>query len=150
MLSKSSKYAVRAVLYITCSSSKEKKIGTKEIADTLDIPAPFLAKTLQLLSKNKIISSVKGPHGGFYLTKDNQEKSIFDIIDCIDGQHIFEECFLGYPECSDIAPCVVHDVYSPFKKKLLKKLKTKTILEMAKESAENFNSFETFISDNPS
>ena len=47
MLSKSSKYAIRAVLYISNYSSKKSKIGSIQIADELNIPAPFLAKTLQ-------------------------------------------------------------------------------------------------------
>lgn len=137
MLSKSSKYAIRAVLFITCSSSENKKVGTMKIAETLNIPAPFLAKTLQELSKNKIISSIKGPHGGFYLTDENKERTIFEIIDCIDGQHKFEECFLGYPECNDTNPCVVHDVYAPFKANLFEKLKNKTIVQMASENEKN-------------
>ncbi|MDG2193255.1 MAG: Rrf2 family transcriptional regulator [Polaribacter sp.] len=147
MLSKSSKYGIRAVLYLASTASPTKNIGTKEIAATLNIPAPFLAKTLQQLSKKKIISSIKGPHGGFFMTNNNLEKSIFDIIYCIDGQHKFEECFLGYPECSDLEPCVVHDVYSPLKKSLLQRLKTKTILEMAKESTTPFDSLENLIAD---
>lgn len=93
MLSKSSKYAIRAVLYIANNTSEKKKIGSKEVAETLEIPAPFLAKTLQELTKAEIISSMKGPNGGFYLTDKNEQKSLFDIIDCIDNAHKFEECF---------------------------------------------------------
>ncbi len=149
MLSKPSKYGIRAVLYLASTAPIAKNIGTKEIAATLNIPAPFLAKTLQQLSKKKIISSIKGPNGGFFMTKNNLEKSIFDIIYCIDGQYKFEECFLGYPECNEIKPCVVHDVYSPLKKQLLQRLKTKTILEMSKENPDTFHSLENLISDEP-
>jgi len=146
MLSKSSKYAIQAVLHIACAASNKKKIGSKEIANVLNIPAPFLAKTLQELSKNRIISSIKGPNGGFYLTKSNQEKSIFDIINCIDGEHKFEECFLGYSKCSDDNPCVVHDLYTTYEKSLLLTLKNKTIIEMARENKRNVNTFENLIS----
>lgn len=41
MLSKSGKYAIRAVLYISNHSNKNNKIGSKEIANKLHIPAPF-------------------------------------------------------------------------------------------------------------
>lgn len=139
MLSKSSKYAIRAVLYISTYSNKNNKIGSKQIAEELHIPAPFLAKTLQELTKKDIISSVKGPHGGFYLTPKNNKKTLFDIIECIDGLHKFENCFLGQEECNDINPCVIHHLYLPFKSKLIERLKTKTIVEMADENAENNN-----------
>ena len=137
MLSNSSQYAIRAVLYLTNNASKENKIGSKQIANDLEMPAPFLAKTLQELTKKNIISSVKGPHGGFYLTKANEKKSLYNIIDCVDNVEKFNQCYLGQVECSDEKPCVVHSLYVPFKNKLIEKLKNKTILEMANEFAKN-------------
>lgn len=137
MLSKSSKYAIRAVLFISNYSTRHTKIGSKQIAEELNIPAPFLAKILQELTKKDIISSVKGPNGGFYLTPKNTKKTLFNIIECINGFHKLESCFLGQKECSDINPCVIHHIYVPFKNKLLDNLKTKTIVEMADEYAKN-------------
>lgn len=46
---------------------------------------------------------------------------------------------LGQLECNDEKPCVVHHIYKPFKIELIKNLKTKSILEMAKEYAKNNN-----------
>ena len=57
MLSKSSKYAIRAVLFLAIESSKDKKMSSKLIAEELKIPAPFLAKTLQELAKKNILNS---------------------------------------------------------------------------------------------
>lgn len=139
MLSKASKYAIRAVLLMVNSSNETNKIGSKKIAAELNIPAPFLAKTLQELTKNNIISSVKGPHGGFFLSKENENKTLFDIIDCLDDVEKFDRCYLGKIECSEEKPCVVHHLYYPFKNELITKLKTKTILEMAEEFATNNN-----------
>ncbi|PWG05088.1 RrF2 family transcriptional regulator [Polaribacter aquimarinus] len=139
MLTKSSKYAIRAVLYLTNTGSVYNKMGAKQIAEKLEIPAPFLAKTMQELSRNKIITSVKGPNGGFYLTIGNKKKTLYDIIAAIDNIDKFEECFLGQLECNEDRPCVVHHLYTPFKNKLLTKLKTKSILEMAKEFDANNN-----------
>ncbi|AUC23168.1 transcriptional regulator [Polaribacter sejongensis] len=143
MLSNSSKYAIRAVLYLTEKASVDNKIGSKKVANDLMMPAPFLAKTLQELTKKNIISSVKGPHGGFYLTEANEKNSLFDIIDCIDGVEKFNECYLGQAECSSENPCVVHHLYAPFKDKLISKLKKKTILEMSMEYVKNNNIINT-------
>lgn len=139
MLSKASKYAISAVLYLTNTATREKKLSAKEIAKKLDIPAPFLAKTLQELTKREIISSVKGPRGGFYLSVKNRKKTIFDIIASIDSVDKFDTCFLGQLDCNERKPCVVHHLYAPFKEVLLKKLQTKTIMEMSKEYAKNSN-----------
>ena len=144
MLSKASKYAITAVLHLAKKASKENKLGSKQLADQLNIPAPFLAKTLQELSKKGIISSTKGPHGGFYLTKENEKKTLFNIIDCLDDIEKFNQCYLGQPDCSDDKPCVVHHLYLPFKNELIKKLEEKTILEMANEYTSNNNNSSAF------
>lgn len=139
MLTRSSKNAIRAVLYLTNEGSINNKMSSKQIALDLEIPAPFLAKTMQELTKHNIVTSVKGPKGGFFLSGKNRNKTLFDIIATIDNVDKFEECFLGQTECDETKPCVVHHLYAPFKKKLLNKLKTKSILEMAQEYAMNNN-----------
>ena len=85
MLSKSSKYAIRAVLHLSLNSNENKKYSPKKIAEMINIPAPFLAKTLQELTKRNIISSTKGRNGGFYLTKADKLNPMLSIVDCIDG-----------------------------------------------------------------
>ncbi|AOW16716.1 hypothetical protein LPB03_04205 [Polaribacter vadi] len=137
MLSKASKYAIAAVLYLTNNATKEQKIGSKIIAEKLELPAPFLAKTMQELTKKGLIKSVKGPHGGFYLSKKDKENTVYEIIDCVDDITKFDQCYLGQSECSEENPCVVHYLYVPFKNELLNKFKNKTILEMATEFAKN-------------
>ena len=52
MLSNTSKYAIRAVIYLALYSTKEKKVGIKEVASELDIPSPFLGKILQQLARH--------------------------------------------------------------------------------------------------
>lgn len=126
MLSNASKYAIRAVVFIA-KNAQVRKCRAQEIADSLDIPAPFLSKILQELTKKKIISSVKGPNGGFFVSQENKEKTILEIIESIDGIHKFNECFLGELECNDKNPCMVHHLYSPFKEGVLSKLNSKTI-----------------------
>jgi len=134
MLSNSCKYAVRAILYLAYNSSESKKVGSKVIAEKISIPAPFLAKIFQKLSKEKIIRSAKGPHGGFYLTETELSKTLFDVVKCIDGLSLFENCFLGLPKCSDENPCAIHNIVSPCKKHLRHELSDKSIAEIAEET----------------
>ena len=134
MLSNSCKYAIRAILYLAFSSSESNKIGSKLVAENIGVPAPFLAKIFQLLSKEKIIRSVKGPNGGFYLTELELSKNLLDVVKCIDGLDVFDHCFLGLPRCSDENPCTVHNLVAPWKRSLRAELETKTIAEFAEDT----------------
>ncbi|MGV6845122.1 MAG: RrF2 family transcriptional regulator [Lutibacter sp.] len=133
MLSRASKYAILSTLYLAQNSSKDKKIGVKKIANELEVPSPFLAKLFQQLVHARIISSVKGPNGGFFITKKNGEKTVCDIIEHIDGLNKLNECFLGLNECDGENPCPVHFIVEPFKKNLLGKFRDKNIRELSEE-----------------
>ena len=133
MLSNASQYAIRSMLYLAMYSNDEQKIGVKKMADALETPKPFLAKLLQKLSRDELVTSLKGPTGGFYLTDQNLEKSVWDVINCIDGTEKFDQCFLGLSKCSDKNPCPVHFTVVPFRNKILKDFKDKTIKKFVEE-----------------
>lgn len=134
MLSNQSKYAIRAVIYLAINSSKTNKLGSKKIAELIDIPAPFLAKIFQTLSRKGIILSTKGPNGGFYLTEKELSKNLLDIIECIDGLESFNTCFVGLPKCSDENPCAIHHIVAPFRNTLIKELTERDIANFAEDT----------------
>ncbi|MCL4539496.1 MAG: Rrf2 family transcriptional regulator, partial [Bacteroidetes bacterium] len=72
IFSRQCEYALQAVLYISVQEPG-KFTNINEISERLDIPMPFLGKTLQLLVQDRILSSLKGPRGGFKLAKDPSE-----------------------------------------------------------------------------
>jgi Rrf2 family protein len=137
MLSNACQYAIRSILYLAIHTDETKKIGVKKIAEELETPQPFLAKLLQQLTKNKLVSSTKGPNGGFYLNDKNKENAIWDIVKNIDGTEKFEQCFLGLAKCGDENPCPVHYIAAPFKKRILSDFRDKTILQFSEEIKES-------------
>lgn len=137
MLSNASKYAIRAVLFLAQNSSEDEKYAAKYIGEELEIPLPFIAKLLQQLAKQKVISSTKGPKGGFYMTEKNTEQNVCSILDEIEANDVFVGCFMGLPKCGDDNPCPVHHIVSPFKKKLLKKFEAQSIAEFSAEITKN-------------
>lgn len=64
IFSRQCEYALQAVLYLALRPEGE-MTSIKEMTDKLGIPYHFLAKILQDLSKKGLLSSLKGPTGGF-------------------------------------------------------------------------------------
>jgi Rrf2 family iron-sulfur cluster assembly transcriptional regulator len=132
MLSNTSKYAIRAAIYLALNAEKESRIGIKKISGELNIPSPFLAKILQVLAKHKLFSSTKGPNGGFGLAKDPNKISLYDIVTIIDGQDIFDKCLISLRNCNDEnTPCPVHGKYEEIRKDIKNLFKEQTIGELA-------------------
>ena len=133
MFSNSAKYAIRTILFIAGFPDAQ-KCTVKDISSALSIPKPYLSKILQQLSKNGIISSTKGRGGGFFLTKANLKKSLNDIILCIDGKSIFNQCLLGLDKCSDAKPCRFHEDFKLFKTTLEQKIIRESIRDLINDS----------------
>lgn len=131
MFSKSCKYAIRAVLYLSVHSSEEKKLGVKEISEALGTPKHFLAKILQQLSRHKLISSTKGPSGGFYMSDADLRKPMRQVVESIDGPEIFHACILGLPVCSSENPCPLHTTAYNYRMGLLALLDEQNIRKLA-------------------
>lgn len=131
MLSNTCKYAIRAVIYLAVNGEDNKKIGIKQISKDLDIPTPFLGKILQSLAKQKLLSSTKGPHGGFGLGKGTADIALIDIVEIIDGKDLFTNCLIGLESCQSNHDkghcCPVHDQYASIKKQLYDFFSTETI-----------------------
>jgi Rrf2 family iron-sulfur cluster assembly transcriptional regulator len=138
MLSSSCKYGIRAVTYIASKSKEKGKIGIKQISEDLNLPTPFLAKILQLLAKQKILSSSKGPHGGFSLLKDPRKITLLDIILTIDGNDLLENCIIHNTTCSCVGEenliCPIHDEYARLRGTLVKLFSTKTIYSLVRSA----------------
>lgn len=144
MLSNTSKYAIRAVIYLAVYATDDKRIGIKKIADALNIPSPFLGKILQILVRRKLLSSTKGPNGGFGLGKDPDDITLYDIIMEMDGDDLFDTCLLGTGRCSDNKDkdghCAIHNDFEEVRTKMVDLYKSKTIGGLATDAEKDLDS----------
>ena len=111
MISKACKYGIRAAVYVASRAGKGAKLNVKDIAKEVDAPEAFTAKILQTLNKHRIITSLKGPYGGFYIEDYQLEQPVINIVNAIDGMAVFWECGLGLKKCSGTHPCPMHDKF---------------------------------------
>lgn len=136
MLSNSCRYGIRAVIYLASQPLSNGKTGIKQISTDLGLPQPFLAKILQQLAKQKILSSSKGPHGGFSLLKNPEHITLLDIVKTIDGEDIFTNCLMHNGSCESTGfekkTCPLHEEYEKTRKDLVKLFSKKTISAIVK------------------
>ena len=133
MLSLSCKYALRAVVYIMSKANTLHRSGIKEIADAIGANEHTTAKILQVLAKEGLIHSAKGPSGGFYLLPDTEPIYLIQIVRVIDGDHFFFDCALGLKECSESKPCPIHKSYKAARTDLYQKFSNITVQQLSQE-----------------
>ena len=145
MISKACKYGIRAAIFVASQADKNIKFNVKEIAREVDAPEAFTAKILQTLNKHRIITSLKGPYGGFYIEEYQLEQPVINIVNAIDGMSVFRECGLGLKKCSEIHPCPMHAKFAVARESLRKIFQETTIDQLARELKEGTS----FISNIP-
>lgn len=136
MFSKACEYAIRAALYISVKSIGGSKLGIQEIAKETDSPTHFTAKILQRLARQGIISSIKGPNGGFFLDPKSRPIPLNAIVKAIDGDDILHSCSLGLKVCSNKFPCPIHNEIMAYKDRLRKVMNEKTVQQLAIDLAQ--------------
>jgi Rrf2 family transcriptional regulator, iron-sulfur cluster assembly transcription factor len=134
MFSKTAEYALRATIFIAQKGTIENKLGIDEIAKAIDSPQSFTAKILQMLTKdNKVVSSARGPHGGFYITKQSKKLPVSAILAAVAEDDVLTKCVLGLQQCSELKPCPMHAEYKIIRKQLNQLFQKKTIQNLADE-----------------
>lgn len=137
MFSKSTEYAIRATIFLAKKSSAANKLGIEEISKAIDSPKSFTAKILQQLTKdNRVISSVRGPNGGFYISEKAMKLPVRAVLEAMGEDEILEKCVMGLKRCSENKPCPMHAQYKIIKTQLINLFTNKSIQQLAAEIKE--------------
>lgn len=130
MLSLTCKTAIKAVIYLASKYESGNNAGIKEIAEYINASEHTVGKLLQTLVKQQVINSVKGPAGGFFISKQQLNQPIIYIVEAIDGDVFFKQCGLGLSKCSSTHPCPMHDEYKKARDILENLFRNNKIIDM--------------------
>ena len=110
VLSHTMEYALRATLYIARRAPDAVRLP--EVAAEIRAPARYLAKILGHLARAGVLTSTRGPAGGFRLARRHAVLSLSTVIAVFEppGQR---RCLLGHGICGQSSTCAVHERWAP-------------------------------------
>jgi len=130
MLSKTSRYGVRAILYIALHTDENNLLGIKELAEKVEISTPMLSKVLQYLTKKELIESKKGRNGGFFMTDKQKNMHLMQVIQELEqSEYLITACMLGQKHCDISNKCPYHEMVTSIRSALKGIYNTDSILE---------------------
>lgn len=141
MFSKTCEYAIRATLFTAQKSAEQNKIGIDVICENIEAPKHFTAKILQKLVNNSVVSSKKGVKGGFYLSGEQLQSELINVVYAIDGSDVFTRCAIGLKSCTENKPCPIHCGFKDIREDLKNMLSNTTI----ESAAQKVNDGEAFL-----
>jgi Rrf2 family protein len=116
MLAQRSRYALRSLLYLV-ETGGGVPVQLARIAETQKIPAKYLELIMLDLKKAGLIRSLRGPRGGYQLTRAPSEISFGEIVRALEGPIALVSCasvnyYAPCGDCHDEASCAIRRAFA--------------------------------------
>ena len=103
------RYAVTAMLDLAYHSEK-RPVTLTDIAKRQSISLSYLEQLFARLRRAGMVEGVRGPGGGYQLSRDPAQINIADIITAVDETIDSTRC-AGKANCQNSQPCLTHDLW---------------------------------------
>ena len=135
ILTKMTRFGTRAVFDIAYNSSGL-PVHVRDIAQRQELPLKFLEQIFHKLKKADFIKSVRGPSGGYVLTKDPSEITVGDIVRAVDEQLDLVCCVSDEKSCGRAKQCPTRFVWKETSRRVQEYLDTVTIADLCEDACQ--------------
>ena len=126
------RYALRATLALAQMGSDDEKISVNTLSEAEDISSVFLEQIFFKLKKAGIVTSARGPGGGFAFARALDSITVREIFDAAGEEMTVLPCDRSINKCDRRSECISHEVFESVTgvvNNYLESLSLKTVLE---------------------
>lgn len=129
-LTRAADYAVRVMIYLASLPPGE-RASLPAVVGVTGAPDSFLSKVLQGLTRARMITSRRGPTGGFEISAPGRLASVRAVVEAIDGPISLNVCVSQRRSCPRQGWCPAHPVWVKAQEALMSVLSTAMIADLA-------------------
>jgi Rrf2 family transcriptional regulator, iron-sulfur cluster assembly transcription factor len=122
------RFAVTAMIDLAMRDGR-KPVTLADISERQKISLSYLEQLFGKLRRRELVSSVRGPGGGYQLVKKTDEVSVADIIRAVDEPIDATQCG-GRENCKDERKCLTHDLWASLNEKIFDYLNSVTLAQL--------------------
>ncbi|MFA5363499.1 MAG: Rrf2 family transcriptional regulator, partial [Candidatus Omnitrophota bacterium] len=131
-LSTKGRYGVRIMLDLALHFGQG-AVFLKDIAQRQDISEKYLWQLIYSLKNAGLISSTRGAHGGYVLTKPPEEITLKEIVSVLEGPDCLVDCVRDSSSCKRSQECIAREIWEEVAKQLLQTLESFTLAKMVEK-----------------
>lgn len=141
LISREVDYGIR-IVNLLCGTNR--KMDAKEISDMTEVSIRFTLKILGKLTSSKLIKSFRGAKGGYIISKNPEEISVYDVIEVLEGGLKINGCFEDKTNCSpeNMKICGFRCKLEEVNYKIVKELKNIKMSSFCMAHCNNLNNLE--------
>ena len=128
-LSSRSRYGFRAVLELGLGYGNG-PLQIKTIAEHQEISNKYLEQLIAMLKSAGLVSSIRGPKGGYLLTRAPNQMKLSDIFIALEGHPVAVEC-LDHPDfCPRCPDCTTRQLWYEIQNAVMNVLETQNLQDL--------------------
>lgn len=125
-ISTRTRYGMRALLELAIAY-KAGPLQIKTIAEHQSISNKYLEQLVAMLKTAGLVRSIRGPHGGYVLSKAPEDINLVDVFKTLEGPVLTVECTEDETVCENSADCITRRLWIEINEAILGVLKNKTL-----------------------
>ncbi len=138
MISMTSEYALRAMVFLATQPNGRAVLG-RELAQSADIPANYLAKILVTLRNAGLVATVRGTGGGYLLQRPPSGVRLNEIVELFEGVRVGCGCLLDRSkDCDSKDACSAHHVWREVRDVYRQFLRRTTLADISTRCSPDF------------
>lgn len=103
------RYAVTAMLDLALHA-RQGPVSLADVSSRQDISLSYLEQLFARLRRRELVSSVRGPGGGYQLSREADRIFVAEIVDAVDESLDSTNCG-GNADCQDGVTCLTHHLW---------------------------------------
>ena len=128
-LTRGGEYAIRAMIHLASRPLGEVS-ALREVGREQDVPESFLAKIFQTLVRAELVTSQRGAHGGFSLSRPADRITARQVIEAVDGPIALNVCVIRPEECGRSGECRMHVAWVDAQERMMQVLDGITLADL--------------------
>lgn len=126
--------ALHSIAYL--GSRNQELVNVKEISEKFCFSQAHLSKVLQRLTRMGFVKPIRGPKGGYMLSKNINKINLLEIYECIEGPIKESSCLLNEKACSG-GRCILGNTFIEVEESVRKYLQKTKISDLVSVFNEN-------------
>lgn len=122
------RFAVSAMIDLAMQGGKE-PVTLAEISERQKISLSYLEQLFGKLRRRALVSSVRGPGGGYQLARKAEQLSVAEIIRAVDEPIDATQCG-GRENCRDDRKCLTHDLWASLNERIFDYLNSVSLAQL--------------------
>ncbi len=127
------RYGMRAVVELA-QNFEESPVMVSKLAEKQNLSVKYLESLMSKLKKGGVVKSVRGNRGGYLLTKDPQEISVYEIVTALEGPISLVNCSENPENCENFENCCTFNLWKELSQTLTDKMKAIKLSSLVEEA----------------